>query len=418
MIRTFFILMLACLPLFAQKADQVVLQNADIFAGKRLENGEDVRELTGNVRFRQGNTTVWCDKAVQFINRNEIELNGSVRIVRDTVTLTAKKGRYYGNARKADGEGNVKLKTPHVTLYADFGTYYLDEERAFFQRNVRVVDSSTIIYAEQLTYFEKDRRSEALLNVRIVNRDDNVTMYGNHLIHSDSTRYSRMTEQPRLIQIDTADNGEIDTLAVKSVVMESFDDSTKRMIVKDSVAIVRGQLAARCGLLKFFRQEESIQLFDKPIVWYRENQVTGDTIFLTLEKNSLKTVWVKTRAFVLSLSDSLYPKRYNQLTGRAIWMNFHENKLQQTFVERNAISLYFLFGDSAGNGVNKTSGDAITMQFDDGKPNTIHVTKGIEGTYFPENLLKRDEMQYNLDGFLLRRDRPDFQTIFPTRPKL
>jgi lipopolysaccharide export system protein LptA len=417
-IRGVIIVMLACLPLFAQKADQVVLQNADIFAGKRLDNGEDVRELTGNVRFRQGNTTVWCDKAVQYLTRNEIELNGSVKIVRDTVTLTAKKGRYYGNARKADGEGNVKLKTPHVTLYADFGTYYLDEERAFFQRNVRVVDSSTIIYAEQLTYHEKDRRSEALLNVRIVNQDDNVTMYGNHLIHSDSTRYSRMTEQPRLIQIDTSDNGEIDTLAVKSVVMESYDDSTKRMIVTDSVAIVRGELAARSGLLRFYRQNESIQLYDKPIVWYRENQVSGDTIFLTLDKNRLKTVWVKTRAFVLSQSDSLYPNRYNQLTGRAIWMTFHENKLRQTFVERNAISLYFLFGDSAGNGVNKTSGDAITMQFDDGKPNTIHVTKGIEGTYFPENLLQRDEMQYNLDGFLLRRDRPVFQNIFPTKPKL
>jgi lipopolysaccharide export system protein LptA len=49
--------------LYGQKADQIVLQNADIFAGKRLENGEDVRELTGNVQFKQGTTRVWCDKA-------------------------------------------------------------------------------------------------------------------------------------------------------------------------------------------------------------------------------------------------------------------------------------------------------------------------------------------------------------------
>lgn len=418
MTKLLIIVLLAVLPLTAQQSDQIVLQNADVFAGKRMENGEDVRELTGNVRFKQGNTTVWCDKAVQFLNRNEIELAGNVKIIRDTVTLTAKKGRYYGTSRKADGEGNVKLKTPHVTLYADFGTYYLDEEKAFFQRNVRVVDSSTIIYSEQLTYYEKERRSEALLNVRIVNPEDNVRMYGNHLIHSDSTRYSRMTEQPRLLQIDTTDSGEIDTLAVKSLVMESFDDSTKRMIVKDSVVIVRGELAARSGLLNFYRRDETIELYEKPVVWYRENQVTGDTIFLSLEQNRLKTVWVKTRAFVLSQSDSLYPNRYNQLTGRMIRMSFRENKLQQTFVERNAISLYFLFGDSSGNGVNKTSGDAITMQFDDGKPNTIQVTKGIEGNYFPENLLKRDEMQFNLDGFLLRSDRPVFRNIFPTKPKL
>jgi lipopolysaccharide export system protein LptA len=412
------ILLLAGIPLSAQQSNQVVLQNADVFAGKRMDNGEDVRELTGNVKFKQGNTVVWCDKAVQFLNRNEIELIGSVKIVRDTVTLTAKKGRYFGNSRKADGEGNVKLKTPHVTLYADFGTYYLDEERAFFQRNVRVVDSSTIIYAEQLTYHEKERRSEALLNVRIVNLEDNVTMFGNHLVHSDSTRYSRMTEQPRLIQIDTSESGEVDTLAVKSLVMESFDDSTKRMIVKDSVVIVRGELAARSGLVKFFRQDETIELYYKPIVWYRENQVTGDTIFLTLKENRLETVSVKTRAFVLSQSDSLFPNRYNQLTGRSIRMRFRENKLRETFVERNAISLYFLYDDSTGNGANKTSGDAITMLFDDGKPNTIQVAKGIEGNFFPENLLKRNESQYNLDGFLLRYDRPGFRTIFPTKPKL
>ncbi|MFA6469279.1 MAG: OstA-like protein [Bacteroidota bacterium] len=403
---------------YSQKGDQIILQNADIFAGRRLDNGEDVRELTGNVRFRQGDTRVWCDKAIQFLNRNEIELIGSVKIVRDTVTLTAKKGRYYGNSRKADGEGNVKLQTPNVTLYADLGTYFLDDEKAFFQRNVRVIDSTTVIYSEQLTYFEKERKSEALLNVRIVNLEDNVTMFGNYLIHSDSTRYSRMTENPRLIQIDTNDTGEIDTLAVKSIVMESFDDSTGKMVVKDSVIIVRGGLAARSGLVKFFRHDEKIELFEKPIVWYEENQVTGDTIFLTLEKNRLKAASIKTRAFVLSQSDSLYPNRYNQLTGRSILMSFRDNKLQETFVERNAISLYFLYGDSAGNGVNKTSGDAITMQFDDGKPKTIHVIKGIEGTYFPENLLKPDEWQYNLDGFLLREDRPVFSTVFPIRPKL
>ncbi|NUN68916.1 MAG: hypothetical protein HUU02_04300 [Bacteroidetes bacterium] len=416
--RLALILLLVVLPVLPQSANQVVLQNADVFSGKRLETGEDVRELTGNVRFRQGNTTVWCDKAVQFLTRNEIELNGNVRIVRDTVTLTARKGRYYGNARRADGEGNVRLKTPHVTLYADLGTYYLDEERAFFQRNVRVIDSGTVIYADQLTYLEKQRRSEAMLNVRIVNLNDNVRMYGNHLIHSDSTRYSRMTEQPRLLQIDTADDGTIDTLAVKSMVMESFDDSTKRMIVKDSVVIVRGELAARSGLVRFYRQDERIELYQAPVVWYRENQVTGDTIVLTMEENRLRTVSVRTRAFVLSQSDSLYPDRFNQLTGRSILMSFHDNKLQRTDVERNAISLYFLYGDSAGNGVNRTSGDAIIMQFDDGKPNTIHVAKGIEGTYFPENLLRRDPSQYNLDGFLLRRDRPLYRSVFPTQPKL
>jgi lipopolysaccharide export system protein LptA len=82
---------------------------------------------------------------------------------------------------------------------------------------------------------------------------------------------------------------------------------SKRMIVKDSVVIVRGELSARSGLVNFYRQDGKIDLFEKPIVWYQENQVTGDTIYLVLEKNRLKTATIKTRAFVLSQSDSAYP---------------------------------------------------------------------------------------------------------------
>jgi hypothetical protein len=227
-----------------------------------------------------------------------------------------------------------------------------------------------------------------------------------------------MTENPRMIQIDTTDKGEIDTLVVKSLVMEAFDDSTKKTIITDSVVIVRGGLAARSGLVKYFRQNETIELYNSPIVWYEENQVTGDTIFLSLEKNRLKTASVRTRAFVLSQSDSAYPNRFNQLTGRMIRMTFKENKLKETFVERNAISLYFLYNDSTGNGVNKTSGDAITMKFDAGKPKTIYILKGIEGSFYPENILGRNESMYNLDGFLLRNDRPVFSTVFPIKPKL
>ncbi|MDD8018471.1 MAG: OstA-like protein [Bacteroidota bacterium] len=396
-----------------QESNKIILQNADIFSGNRLSTGEDVRELEGHVRFKQGNVRVWCDKATQFINRNEVELIGNVRVVRDTVTLTAKHGRYFGNLHKADCDGTVKLKTPNVTLYADYGTYYTEAKKAFFHNKVRIVDSTTTIFSDQLTYYENERKSIAISNVKIVNESDHVRMFGDYLEHFDSTRYSKMTEHPRLMQIDTTEKGEIDTLAVKSLVMESYDDSTKRLIATDSVVMVRGGLAARSGVVKYFRADDKLNMFQTPIVWYDENQVTGDSIFLMLRNNKLETASIKNRAFVLSQSDSMFKNRYNQLTGRAITMKFKENKLQETYVERNAISLYFLFDEKTPNGVNRTSGDFIRMKFNNGKPHTIQVSKGIEGTFYPENLVKKDEMKYNLDGFQLHSNRPSLQTVFP-----
>jgi len=65
----------------AQSKSPIMLDFADEFIGKRL-NGEDVQELNGHVRMRQGNVRVWCDKAIRFLARDEVELMGNVKVVR------------------------------------------------------------------------------------------------------------------------------------------------------------------------------------------------------------------------------------------------------------------------------------------------------------------------------------------------
>ncbi len=401
----------------AQEKEIIVLKNADVLSGRNV-NGEDLREFTGNVHLVQGNVLLWCDRAVQHLSLNEVELIGRVKVVRDTVTLTARRGMYYGDSKKADCEGAVRLETKHVILLADFGTYFTEEKRAFFHTNVRVIDSSTTINSDEMTYFEKERKAIAVHNVRVDNSANNIRIYGEYLEHFDSTRYTIVTQHPRMMQIDTSSKGEIDTLAVKSIVMESYDDSTKRLIVTDSVAMVRGAMSAKCGWARYFTQKDLIEMRKEPIVWYQDNQTTGDSISLHLSHGKLERATIKGRTFALSLSDSTYPSRYNQLTGRKIELFFREDKLDRMEVDQNAISLYFLYDGKDPNGCNKTSGDAITMTFAAGKIDQIRIVKGIEGIYYSENMIARDENKYNLDGFLLRRDRPAMKSIFPNLKSL
>ena len=401
----------------AQGKEIIVLKNADVLSGRTV-NGEDVREFTGNVHLVQGNVLVWCDRAIQHLSLNKVELIGRVKVVRDTVTLTARRGMYYGDSKKADCEGAVRLETKHVVLLADSGTYFTEEKRAFFHANVRVIDSSTTIYSDEMTYLEKERKAIAVHHVRVDNSANNIKIYGDYLEHYDSTRYTMVTRHPRMMQIDTSAKGEIDTLAVKSVVMESYDDSTKKLIVTDSVAMVRGFMSARCGWARYFTQKDLIEMRKEPIVWYQDNQTTGDSISLHLAHGKLQRATIKGRTFALSLSDSAYPSRYNQLTGRKIELFFREDKLDRMEVDQNAISLYFLYDGKDPNGANKTSGDAITMSFVAGKIDQIRIVKGIEGIYYSENMVARDESKYNLDGFLLRSDRPAMKSIFPNLKSL
>ncbi|HLP16248.1 MAG TPA: OstA-like protein [Bacteroidota bacterium] len=387
----------------------VELHHADSLMGRVLPTGEDVRELSGRVHFSQGNVRVWCDRAIQYLSKNEFELIGSVKVIRDTVTLTSRYGRYFGTTKQAYCEQGVKLETKHVTLFADRGTYYTEERRAFFQDHVRIIDSTSTIDCDELTYYEVERKSIAHAHVTITNSENSIRMYGGHLDHYDQTHYSKLSIDPKMVQIDTSAEGKIDTLTVRSLVMESYSDSTRRLIATDSVTIVRSELSARGGLVRYDTRGEEIELHKKPIVWYEEHQVTGDTILIYLAHRRLDHAVVRGHAFALSLSDTAYPGRYNQLSGRLLTLTFREQKISQTVVERNAVSLYFLYDGRTPNGVNKTSGDYISMAFKSGKPDIIRVKKGIEGIYYPEPMVKRNTQAYNLDGFVLRTDRPSIQ---------
>ena len=83
-----------------------------------------------------------------------------------------------------------------------------------------------------------------------------------------------------------------------------------------------------------------------------------------------------------------------------------QKRLRRIDVDVRATSLYFVYEDSAGNGINKTSGDRIVMQFADGKAETIRVYGGVEGQYFPEPMVRRRVEEYRLPGFLRLDTRP------------
>jgi hypothetical protein len=46
------------------------------------------------------------------------------------------------------------------------------------------------------------------------------------------------------------------------------------------------------------------------------------------------------------------------------------------------------------------------MLFAEGKAETITVYGGVEGEYFPENMVRGKETEYALPGFLWRANRP------------
>jgi lipopolysaccharide export system protein LptA len=395
----------------AQKSRVIELRSANELIGKVIE-GEQVQELVGNVHFIQpseaGKTIrVWCDRGIRYMNQNKVELFGNVKIIRDSTILTSKEGTYYANDRRAVVTKGVKLQRGNTTLTAKFGEYYSDDKKAFFQGDVIVNDTASQINSDKLTFYENEGQYIAVGNVVINNFRDALMVFSDSVINYEKQHYTLAPKNPILMQIDTSSSGTIDTLLVKSITMEVFQDTVaQRFIARDSVLMVHPDISTRCRLATYYLRKGQIVLKGEPIIWYEKNQLSGDSVIVYLEQRRLNKVHIIGRAMVVSQADSLYDKRFNQLTGRELTMHFDTTGLKQIDVQRNATSLYYLFDDEGANGASKSSGDRIIIEFAGNKVDKIRVLGGVQGTFYPELMITNRENEYNLDGFKWYERRP------------
>jgi lipopolysaccharide export system protein LptA len=410
----FFLLLIWADPqrAFAQDNLVFVLHNADSLQF-RMINGEAVREAIGHVQISQGRVQIACDRAVQFVERGVINLNGNLVIRDDRTTMRAPRGIYYRTERRAEAFDGVVLDDGKVRLTSTYGEYLAEPRIGFFRGNVRVVDSASTVTSDSLTYFRNTQESIAEGRVRIVSEPERLTMTGGKLEHDSRTQFSRMIFNPVLMQLDSLPSGGADTLVVRSETMEVYRDSIKRFVAIDSVRMVRAEMAGLAGLAVFYTQGDSILLRRSPVVWYQETQISGDSMNVYLVRRKLRRVDVMGNAGALSRSDSLYPGRLDQIVGESMRLTFGDTALSRIDVDVRAISLYHVYEDTLGNGLNKISGDRIVMHFTGGKVSKIRIVGGVEGQYVPENLAKDREKEYALPGLAWRADRPRLNEIEP-----
>jgi len=413
--------LLAAAVLDAQGSKLIEVKSADVLNVRTIA-GQEVRELIGHVHIIQSSpgelVKIWCDSALRYMETNKIELFGDVKLVRDSVTLTSSEGVYYGDERKAEMSKGVRLIRGGSILTSKFGEYFADEKRAHFTGDVHVIDSASSTWSDALTYFETEEKSIAVGHVRVHQAENNLTVFGDSLIYFEKQKYGVLPRHPKMVQVDTTAGGVLDTMLVTSDQMETYQDSLPRFIARGEVAIVRTDLAAICKEATYFLKRDRIVLRGDPVVWHSENQLSGDSVVITTTGRKLQSVFVGGRAVAVSRADSLLRQRYDQLTAREMTMFFAGGKITRIDAEQTATSLYYLFDEGEPNGANRSSGDRIVMEFQDGKIDQIKIVGGVEGKYFPETMIAGREPEYNLDGFRWITSRPtrkDLKIVFAQR---
>jgi len=443
----FFYFLIFYISLFPQGESEKITVIGDSLLGK-VVSGESIREVVGNVKLRQGNVLVTCNKAIQYLARNEAELIGNVIAKQDSLSLQTEKGYYFGNLKKTKSTSGIILDDTKVILSADSGEYFFDEARAFFQTNVNLIDSTTKLYADELTYFKNLDKSIAVRNVRIndgsniitadtlthfrktkysiadgsvslKNIKDNLTIYGSHLEDNGELKYTLINKNPILIQIDSTyssnedsvENISIDTLFIKSKVMEGFRSETNIFKATDSVKILRGNFASINDLTTYFRDEEKI-ITDKisedaprPKLWYENSQLNGDSITIYLKDGQITTLDVNGNSFMLS-QHKKYKERFDQTSSDSIYLHFSANRLHSADFSGKVQSIYYLYDEDEPNGLVKSTAQKTVIIFEDNEVEQVRLYGSPTSEYHPEEKVAGLERTFTLPKFVFSENRP------------
>ncbi len=414
----------------------------------RMVNGESTREVYGNVVLTQGEVRITCNKAIQYISRNEAELIGNVIATKDTLTIKTPHGYYFGNLEKTKSTSGVFLDDKKVILTADSGEYFFKEDRAFFESRVKLYDTTTTLTSNQLTYYQQQNRAVAVgdvlifdgenqifadtlehfrntkitfafSNVRLINLKNNSEILGEHLEDYRQKGYSLIDRDPLFLQVDTTitknedgtETALLDTLFIKSRIMEAYRDSAERFLAIDSVKILKEDFASVNDLTIYYRNEERIVTSKinpqavQPVLWNENSQLTGDSITIYLSDNKIKQLDVDGTSFMLSQNEN-YIERYDQTSSAQIKLFFDKSKINRAEFYGNVFSIYYMYDGETANGLTKSNSASTTVIFDDNEVTEVKLYKDPASEYYPEKQITGNEKEYLLPRFFVYKNKP------------
>jgi len=261
--------------------------------------------------------------------------------------------------------------------------------------------------ADSLTHFRQSGKSNAIGSVAIFYEDQEVgrdstselSIFGARLDYSREDSLSIVTGDPFAIQVRPDSIG-ADTLAIGA---ERFQlrqgNKADSLSAKGSVELWNQEYQGRSDSLSYVRNEsenlESVDMYFGPLLWYGENQVSGDTVFISLQNEEIDSLVVRNNTFVAT-QDTL-SSRFNQSRSVNLFGDF-ENGDPKIFLFKPAAEALFFRSDSTEVeqlSAVRLQSDLIRFHFVDGEIETVKTVKNT-GEYFEKGQVPSD---LSLAGF-------------------
>ncbi len=317
---------------------------------------------------------------------------------------------YSSASRNAFFHGPTTITSDSSYIYCENGVYNTITDIARFERNARLYDDNKYLTGDSLYYEKATEFGEAFGNVFIHDTLEDYFItggYGRYLGDSDS---AFVTLEPVYSIVQSNDTLHIhgDTL-FSTIATDSLGDF-RQLKVFHRVRIFKTDIQGWCDSLSYSTRDSTFKMYYDPILWNDSTQITGDTIFMSINNDEMDSLKVFGNAFIISIVDSI---KHDQIKGRKMFGKFYDNDLRRVYVDGNGQTLYYPKDDKGEFiGMNKSISSNIIVLLADNTVKKIKFLKKPEAKLHPiEKIVPGEDI---LEGFTPRFDiRPQCkQDIF------
>ncbi len=380
------------------------------------------------------------------------------KVINKKTVLTSQEGYYYAGLRDVYFKKDVKLKDPAYYVETDSLLYNTESQTARFIAKTVIKDSSGRTIETKDGYYNL-ATGKAEFGSRPIIKDGKVTIIANNIVNDDSSGVSqargnviivdsaqgttilagevyrdnkndRLLATRKPLMIIKQDNDSIyvtaDTLfsarltdlygkkdsvvkdtvkGTKVVTVNNAKDSTNRYFeAYRHVRIFADSMQAVCDSLFYSFKDSTFRLYDDPVLWSKESQITGDTVLIFTKNKKADRVKVFENSFLVSQTD---PEVYNQIKSSRMDAYFKDGTIDSVRAAGYAECIYYLQDeDSSYTGINESKCDIIDIYFGNEALQKVVFRSSVAGTIWP--IRQKDPKEMRL---------PNFRWLEERRPK-
>ncbi|MDI6401565.1 OstA-like protein [Balneolaceae bacterium ANBcel3] len=433
----------------ASAQNRVRILHADLLEGTSTERDGRIRKLTGNVHIESDDFILYGDSAWQYLDQDKLHAYGNIEIKAgdriilsdhatydliseiawfdgrvimqsDQALLFSNEAYYSFSTEIALFPESIRLEDQQGVLLADSGYYYNAIDSAIFRGHVQISDS--LQYAEADSAFVRRGHDYYELHGEVYLEDlENQSLLTGSFVLADSTGYRRVEGGSFMRRIQTE---EADTTYLWADWLEVMDRPSphSEFFAYEHVRIWNPSYQSVSDTVHYHEASDRLMLTGNARLWNDETQLSGPSIRLQFENDSLRYIHATGRPFAVQNTPST--GRKHQITGDTLLLSFEQQELKKIWSHPNGHILYFINDENdQPDGAIEIEASDISIHFSEGELYDVLAKENVDGVFIPEHSGIEENV---LDGYLwepeLRPTDPDalpkrrFSPIPPERP--